>query len=464
VTVFVVLAAMLAVAGCGGGEAAEHRPVEPVTLHIGTDDEPGKPAADQIEEFARRAAKLSDGAIRIEPVWHAAGEGPDWDQRVARMVTGGELEMGLIPSRSWDTEGVTTLRALNAPFLITSDELLNGVISSEVAGDLMAGLGTAGVHGIALFPEGLRHPFAFEKPLRGPGDYEGKVIRTPTSDTTAQVFAALGASVNDDDPEPKEHAGMEASYFLDPGGTATGNVTFYPKVNTLVIGDAAYDRLDEAQRRAISEAAAQTRDLLIQDNPSDAEAAKAFCADGRRVVLASEQQLAALEHAAAPVMAELESDEQTASIVAAIRGMKTDAAGAPAPEPCGEVARSVSAKFDGVYRFRITDEQLREAGVTERGDIDENHGVFEMTLSGGKSCWVQTAPNPLDNPDDCGTYEVDGNRVTFSYPTGKPDVYRFTKTADGDLEVGVVKAGAPDALPYLEAWAANPWKRIGDAK
>ena len=30
----------------------------------------------------------------------------------------GELEMGLIPARAWDTEGVTSLRALHAPFLV----------------------------------------------------------------------------------------------------------------------------------------------------------------------------------------------------------------------------------------------------------------------------------------------------------------------------------------------------------
>ena len=102
VTIIAVLAALLAAAGCGGGdgEAAKTSAVKPVTLRIGTDDEPGRPAADQIEELARRAAELSDGAVRIEPVWHAAGEGPDWDQRVARMVTSGELDMGLIPSRA----------------------------------------------------------------------------------------------------------------------------------------------------------------------------------------------------------------------------------------------------------------------------------------------------------------------------------------------------------------------------
>jgi TRAP-type C4-dicarboxylate transport system substrate-binding protein len=462
VTIIAVLAVMLA--GCGGGgEAAETGPVAPVKLRIGTDDEPGKPAADQIEEFARRAAKLSNGAVQVEPVWHAAGEGADWDQRVARMVTGGELEMGLIPSRSWDTEGVTSLRALNTPFLITSDELLDQVISSDVAADLMAGLGKAGVHGIALFPEGLRHPFALQEPLMGPGDYDGKTIRTPTSDTTAAVFDALGASVNDDEPDPMEHAGLESSYFLEPGGVATGNVTFYPKVNSLVIADTAYGRLDEAQRKVLVEAAAQTRDWAIEESPSDAEAAEAFCADGRRVVMANEQQLAALEQAAAPVTAELESDEQTADIIAAIRGMK-QAAPAGSAAGCGEPASAPSPKFDGVYRFRITDEQLRDGGVTDAADIDENHGVFEITLSGGTYCWVQEAPNPLSNADECSKYEIDGNRVVFSYPSGKPDVYRFTKAENGDLEVSVVRAGTADALPYVKAWAANTWKRTGDAE
>jgi TRAP-type C4-dicarboxylate transport system substrate-binding protein len=466
VTTIAILGLVLAAAGCGGGDddkAAKTAELKPVTLQIGTDDEPGRPAADQIQELARRAAKLSDGAIRIVPAWHAAGQGPDWDQRVARMVTGGELDMGLIPSRSWDTEGVTSLRALNAPFLITSDELLDQVVSSDVADDLMAGLGKAGVHGLALFPEGLRHPFGLKGPLMGPEDYDGEAIRTPTSHTTAAMFGAFGASVNDDDADPRHHAALESSYFLEPGGTATGNVTFYPKVNSLVIGDAAYERLDDAQRGMLAEAAAQTLDWAIAETPTDAEAAEAFCASGQSVVLASEQQLAALEQAAAPVIAELESDEQTANIIESIRALKQDAPAATAAA-CGKPARAPSPKFDGVYRFRITDAQLREAGVTDKADIDENHGVYDVTLSDGTYCWVQTGPNPVNNPDECSTYEVDGDLVTWSYPSGKPDVYRFRKAAGGDLKVDAVKAGTPDVLPYVKAWAANDWKWISEAE
>ena len=131
-----------------GGQAA------PVILRIGTDDSPGRPAADQIGEFARQVEELSDGGVRIEPVWNAAGDTgeDDWDQKVARMVVAGEVDMGLIPARAWDTEGVTSLRALNAPFLITSDELAAEVASSELAGTMLAGLDTVGVTGLALCP------------------------------------------------------------------------------------------------------------------------------------------------------------------------------------------------------------------------------------------------------------------------------------------------------------------------
>ena len=58
----VALTAVVALAGCGatdegtkaGGQAA------PVILRIGTDDSPGRPAADQIEEFARQVDELSE--------------------------------------------------------------------------------------------------------------------------------------------------------------------------------------------------------------------------------------------------------------------------------------------------------------------------------------------------------------------------------------------------------------------
>ena len=130
------LSALTVVAGGLGGAfapAAAATTPEAVTLRIGTNDGEDGPMAVPINEFARQVEELSSGAMRIEPVWNAGppdtptiGEYIAWDQFVARRVVSGEIDMGMIPARAWDTEGVTTLRALFAPFLVDSDALGDG--------------------------------------------------------------------------------------------------------------------------------------------------------------------------------------------------------------------------------------------------------------------------------------------------------------------------------------------------
>jgi TRAP-type C4-dicarboxylate transport system substrate-binding protein len=466
----VLLAACL-FAGCLGGDEGTKAGASrgPLTLHLAADDPPDRPGSDQMYEFARRVQSLSGGDIRIKPVLDAGGNNPNWDQLVLDNVRGGKWEMGLIPARAWDTEGVTSLRALNAPFLITSEALRDDVISSELADDLMSGLKEAGVHGLALFPEGLRHPFGYEQPLLGPDDYAGAAIRSPTSQTAAAVFDALGASTNDDETDAVQQAGMESSYDLGPAGTATGNVTFFPKANALVVNDDVLERLDERRRAVLEKAAVETREWAIQTLPSDADAAAAYCANGGAVVLASDEDLAALERATAPVYAELERDEQTRELIAAIRQRKGEAAAPTPPKACGRPAGrdegraggDADSRLNGVYRMELTDADLRAAGITSRADLDENHGIFTITLEDGDYCWVQRAPNPLNNPDECSTYEVDGNRFVMHYPTDPPDLFRFELTGDGDLALTLLRAGATKYRPYAESWAANDWQRLG---
>lgn len=456
-------------AGCGGGgDNAGTTAVKPVTLRIGTDDSPGKPSANEIQEFSRRAAALSGGKIKITPVWHAAGDGPNWDQRNGRLVESGKIDMGLIPSRAWDVDGVTSLRALNDPFLITSDKLVDQVISGPLAGQLMSGLGQVGVAGIALFPEGLRHPFGYDKPLLGPSDYASKRIRMATSITTEELFTALNAQVTDDDTDPDTQAGVESSYLQDPGGVATGNVTFYPKVNVLVINKKVLAGLDKAQVAVLNRAAEQTRNWAINMLPSDVQAAQGFCKSGKRVALASPAQLAALEDTAQPVTARLESDPQTKSLIGAIAQLKQSMGQQATAAACdGRAATGGGAEpataIDGTYRNVVTDADLHRFGVTDQGDIDENHGVMTWTFKNGHYCWKQKAPNPVANPSECSTYEVSGNRLQLDFPSGPPDVYTFKKTANGDLAFTLVSTD-PEAKGIVEASIANPWKRIGVAK
>ena len=324
-----------------------------LTLRIGTDDEPGLPAANAIMEFARQVDDRSNGRIVIEPVWHAGGEDPDdWDQAVARMVVSGELDLGLIPSRAWDTEGVDSLRALNAPFLVTSKAVVDDVVTGDVSAELLAGLDDIGITGLALLPEGFRHVFWWDRPLLSADDFAGATIRAPRSATTYAVLEALGATPDDlvvgagfeAGVNDGSVAGAESSFALATGlpgswTTTAGNVTLFPKINSLVANAEALAELTPDQRAVIMAAAAGTRDWAIANTVDEATAAEDFCAAGGTVLQADRAQVESLVLATRPVYDELEQDETTKRLISKIRAL-AEAAPPPAEITACEPDRS----------------------------------------------------------------------------------------------------------------------------
>jgi TRAP-type C4-dicarboxylate transport system substrate-binding protein len=432
IAVFVVALA-LALTACGGGKVGADKAGgddAPVTLRVGTDDGPGRPAADQIEEFARLVEEVSEGHLRIEPVWHAGGEDvDDWDQVVARMVVSGELDMGMIPARAWDTEGVTSLRALHAPFLVTSDELVEEIVTSDLAKEMLSGLEAADVTGVALLPEGLRHVLAFGDPPLSPADFDGMLIRAPRSDTTYALFEALGALPDDlpgDDQAFLEGVrtgrvgAAESSFALAgtlPGPTtAIGNLTLFPKVNSLVINSDAFGDLTDDQRAILRDAGQRTLDWATGTTPTDADVAREFCKNGGRIVVADEADIEELQGAIQSVYDELEKDEATKRMIERIRELKQEAA---TPEvsvaPCGAETddgttagddEAQSAFPEGVYRMEMTAEFLIEAGV-DRPTASNHAGIWSLTFQEGQFLEGTCV----------GTYSVSSGRVTIHLGT-----------------------------------------------
>lgn len=461
----------------------------PVTLRMGTDDIPGRLAADQLDEFARQVAELSGGKLVIEPAWGAAGDtgGDDWDQKVARMVVAGELEMGMIPTRAWDTEGVTSLRPLNAPFLIGSDELAAAVATSDAASTMLAGLGTVGVTGLALLPEGLRHLFAFSDPLLTPEDFTGQLIRVPASDTAYATLAALGATpdditANEDAIARGDVAAAESSFTLAPSlpetTTGVGNITLYPKFNSIVINTAAWTGLPGDLQAVLRDAAQRTQGWAIDTMPDEATAAASFCRSGGRVITADQNSVAAFREAVQPVYTELENDPTTRTLIEQIRSLQASTVASPAPKPCGpdavapsstDTEAGMTAFPQGAYRADLPPELFLDAGL-DTFDTNNHAGLWTLTFADGELTITDVNARTGQEQTDTGTYCVENGRVGLGIPA-------FTKegstlpcdpfwdaawTMEGDqLRLFDVKADDRSPLLLATIFASRPFTKIG---
>ena len=444
---------------------------DPLVLRIGTDDGPEAPAAAQITHFAEEVARLSDGSITVHPDWHAAGEGvPHWDQAVARLAVRGDLDLAMVPARAWDALGVTSLTALNAPFLVDSDELTAKVVSGDLADDLLAGLPAAGVVGFGLFPEGLRHPFGFGAPLRGPADYDNGLVRSPHSRTTRAVFAALGARVTEADVDPSTQRGAESSYALTPAGVATGNVVFYPKVNSLVVNQEVRDGLDDEQWTVLTRAADRTRDWVLRTLPADNASAEEFCAEGGRIVAAGPADLAALRGSTAVVTRSLRTDPVTAGILGRIEDLKRSTSAARPTTSCGTdgPSREVSS-LDGVYRTTVTAEAFRAAGVTSEDRITENAGAYTIRLDGGTWEMAQVyavGPQKGETWHGTGSYTVEDGRLTWywSHEDGAWTTADVAVQPDGSLRFRNHDDGEGPEFVLMSRVHFDHWRRVGDLR
>ncbi len=76
---------------------------------------------------------------------------------------------------------------------MTDDEAMDAVVSSAIRDDLMSGLPSQGYEGLALWPEGLRHPYSFGQPILTLSDFDDLSILAPVSKASFDLLQALGA-------------------------------------------------------------------------------------------------------------------------------------------------------------------------------------------------------------------------------------------------------------------------------
>jgi hypothetical protein len=196
--------------------------------------------------------------------------------------------------------------------------------------------------------------------------------------------------------------------------TRTANLTLYPKVNVLVIGPDALERLTAEQRDLLRQAADDVRELAIRDLPDEREAAAAYCDFGGGVALTTDDALAELRDAVTPVYAELEADSSTATVLDRIVALKAslpqpvaqeiatcEADVALADGPPFEIGEPDDPLPEGVLRTEMTEDQLRERGVPE-SYVAAYRGIYTLTMRDGS--WFTDGEE-----DEPGTYDFGGS-------------------------------------------------------
>jgi TRAP-type transport system periplasmic protein len=448
----------------------------PIVLRLGDSNNSDQPDTDTIEHFAAQVRKRSAGSLRIRITYLAAGSSsPYVETRTIDAVRRGRFDLGWVGARAWDMNGVNAFRALQAPFLITSMRLLNQVVTSRLADEMIDSLTKmGGVVGLALAPDFLRHPVGMGRPFVKPSDFLGARIRIQPSRVTAAMIRALGArpvAISNDDIglaiDHKRVDAQEVSMLNSPGGSVvTENVVFFGKALTLFANSRVYQDLSDQQRRVIRAAAADAVRYALGHHPPDSDIAKGYCYDRRRVAFAKPADVRALLRMEQPVYRWLESDPQTNRFIKKIRLIKETTPPDPrttsvsVPAACRGVPHLAEAVgsprpvslVNGTYRWVITREDAVKYFHRPPTPGDTFPFIGTTILRNGR--WRLVGAD-----GDHGTYTVRGDRLRFVWPrVASVLVFRFTRDRNGTLHLRpVLPMDSGDQF----VWSSQPWRRIG---
>jgi TRAP-type transport system periplasmic protein len=337
-TVALAVIAAVVAGGCGGGGGSGDKAGgsgEPVVLRM-ANAYGDLQTAPVIEHFVSRVKERSGGNLRIQVTSTWGDYADDAEQQVVRAVAAGKVDLGWAGARVFDTMGVTSFQALQAPMLIDSYPLEQAVVASDLPSQMLQGLDKVGVRGLGVLADGLRKPIAVKHPLRGVGDWRGITFGTLKSAGQAQAIRSLGATPMEVFRRARSQAlsdgrlqGLEMDLFVyehgalaQPAPYVTANVTLWPQMDVLFANPNRLGALTEQQhgwlQQAVQDAAGRSAALADRD----AQSLRNACRSGARFANASPADLAALRTALAPVYASLERDPQTKALIERIQALK----------------------------------------------------------------------------------------------------------------------------------------------
>ena len=448
--------------GCSAPATRTGATTDPVTLKPATGGGPGV-GNDVMDALAAMTVK---GTVHVADPGVADQVTPGAD-RTLDLLAAGSADIGVVRSGVLVTAGATSLRGLQAPFVITNNEQAAAVAADPMAETAMADLEKIHLVGLALVPGGLRHPFGYgAKPIVRATDFQGATINTRADDAgVSAMMAALRATQDHSISAERTMKakdgrlrGIEVAFqqfaAVDRPAVVTTNVTLYAKFDVIVVRKALWSSLSSTQQAELRSAAQAVRVSAPAARGSEQKAFADWCADGGAAAAkATDSDLKSLRDALGPVTAALEADPFTRKIIAKMRALHAGTTEEPSDLTCAKQLPSASAwqnlapvgdqtVLDGTWRFTPTEADLLVAGLTP-SDARNNATGWQVTIkngkgtatgSGGHTCqWRFTFAGTKVLFDftqgvtcggmAAGTYRRSGDEVTFVWTEPANDDY-----------------------------------------
>ncbi len=477
----VVMTGALSAAVLGAGSTP---PV--ITLRLGTAEHAGGPNDSPVlHQFAKRVEELSGGGLRVELRWALADDTNDYEQKIIGMVQRGDLELGWSGARAFDVLGVTSFQALQAPFLITSNDLLRQVMASTMPEQMLAGLAPLGLIGLGAYPDHLRHPISYHKPFVSLADFEGTTFRVPRSNASDAIYTALGSTPVHLNGVPFDTAlsqdtldGIDYALIAAPNlvpAWITSNLVLYPRVSVIFLSADVVNTLASGQLDVLRLAAAEAFESSLAALP-EVDSAERFCQGGGRVAVATQEDLAAMARATAWVTAEMEKDPQTKAFIDQMEALKASVAAPAAPHvPAGcvqEVAQSTPELAGdragipaGTYTTTATAEDAQRTGVPDVCATQHGGAALTLLVGNGLYSLFESCDTVAQQKVDRGTYSSTADTVDMGPDCcpGQSTVYSWT-LVDHVLTLAVIDEtnSPPGDVPFNHFLFEHRWAAVSD--
>ena len=293
----------------------------------------GDSGAQQLVSIVEEAKRLSGGTIRIEPSADWRWGQVAYENGLIRDVRAGKADLGVAGSRAFDSVGVTSLRALHAPFLVDSYALEARVLASPLIPKMLESLESFGLVGLGVLPGPMRKPAGRVHALVEPSDYRGVTIGIRQSRIADETMRALGA-------RPVSYAAggkiarfgaIELNIWAIEGNRhdqdgvkyVTANANLWPRPVVVFASHKLFDSLTSEQQTLLKRAVAEAvPGAIAAERARDRKSAAKLCRRRVAFVNASEDELAALRRAVQPVYERLEREPETKRFIARIEAMR----------------------------------------------------------------------------------------------------------------------------------------------